>query len=510
MHSFAEFSAPFCVAAISVLYYFSVGKAYRVAGWGPLGQTLLLALGIAAVITGLFLIAFRRNRRLAAPLATLACMALLLAPPAFVQMVGLVGVAFLVSVAPSVIQKASPLSSQEMSGWVLIFGMAFYGVWVVFAMWHASPAGRLSLPPVVEASTLAASKPPDIFYIIVDGYGRSDVLRELYGVDNSAFIEALQDRGFFVASESRSNYIRTIRSLASSLNMSYLTPISAQMGNSDAYWPVTRDLIGKNQVMEALKAMGYRIVATTDVSDVTDIGWADTHMRPYAIHVSDLDQAWLGHTAFSVLPAGLTSRFMPTMSYESKRRVASATLAELPKVASTPGPKFVFAHILLPHPPFVFAADGTPVDPPYPFLGFDGEGFPGSRQEYVSGYAGQVEFLDSQLLGVIDGILRNSETPPIIVIQGDHGPGSRLDTLSIDNSCLWERFSILNAYYLPGVAARDIPPDITPVNTFRLIYNHYFSTEIPLLPNRQYFSEGTSLYDFIDVTDRVGTSCVGH
>ncbi len=70
------------------------------------------------------------------------------------------------------------------------------------------------------------SQPPDIYYIILDGYGRSDVLKNEYDYDNSDFLNGLRGLGFYVADCSQSNYAQTQISLASSLNFNYLDALS--------------------------------------------------------------------------------------------------------------------------------------------------------------------------------------------------------------------------------------------------------------------------------------------
>mgnify|MGYP003492704243 FL=1 len=74
--------------------------------------------------------------------------------------------------------------------------------------------------------------------------------------------------------------------------------------------------------------------------------------------------------------------------------------------------------------------------------------------------------------------------------MGDHGPSG---VPSKDQPAL--RMSILNAYYVSAAAKKDLYPAITPVNSFRVIFNHYFGTEYPLLEDFAYhagrFSEFT-------------------
>jgi hypothetical protein len=97
--------------------------------------------------------------------------------------------------------------------------------------------------------------------------------------------------------------------------------------------------------------------------------------------------------------------------------------------------------------------------------------------------------------------------PPIIIVQGDHGPGTMTNHNSLKKSCLYERYSILNAYYLPGVEKPSIPMDLSPVNSFRFIFNAYFNGDLELLPNRQYFSTSDHFYQFTDVTGQIQETC---
>lgn len=121
------------------------------------------------------------------------------------------------------------------------------------------------------------------------------------------------------------------------------------------------------------------------------------------------------------------------------------TLANMP---DTGGPRFVFAHILLPHPPFVFGPEYESI-PPKSFR--EGNYYDGTIAEYIQGYRGQLAFLNVHLRTAISEILDESLTRPIIILQGDHGPGAFLNWDFMDKNCFRERMSILNAYYLPDV-----------------------------------------------------------
>ena len=72
---------------------------------------------------------------------------------------------------------------------------------------------------------------------------------------------------------------------------------------------------------------------------------------------------------------------------------------------------------------------------------------------------------------------------------------------------MYERASILNAYYMPQGKTDLLYPAITPVNSFRVIFNTYFGTNYRLLPDQTYYSPLVNPYDFIDITDKIEDRC---
>jgi hypothetical protein len=193
-------------------------------------------------------------------------------------------------------------------------------------------------------------------------------------------------------------------------------------------------------------------------------------------------------------------------SYQTHREKILNGFSTAKSLSKQEGPKFVFVHILAPHPPFVFDKDGNPVRPDWEYKIFDGREFTGGIDAYVVGYREQILYINHLVLDTIDDINKNSPTPPIIVLQADHGPAALLGT-SVETSCLKERFPILNAYYLPGDHMDVLYPSITPVNTFRMIFNEYFEIDMGLLPDLNYYSDFHDPYNFTDITRQVDTPC---
>ncbi len=341
---------------------------------------------------------------------------------------------------------------------------------------------------------------PDIYYLILDGYGASQVLARLYDLDDRAFLAQLEERGFFVARESHSNYSQTALSLASSLSYRYLDELTSRPGRRSKDKQVLRPLLARPSVLDTLARHGYASYAFRSGYRLANQSGAD-HLLEGGITLSEFQNAILDLTP---LPH-LFRRFESTERLDRYRAQVLFPFDSLPRLAERPGPKFVFVHVVSPHPPFVFDANGHPVDTGRPLNFLDGSHYlaTASREEYVEGYRNQAIFIARKTVEAVTGVLAASNEPPIIVIQADHGPGSRLDQESVDASDVVERMSILNAYHLPGPAAQRLYPEISPVNTFRIILNEYFGEDLPLLPDRSFFSLDERPYDFRDVTDRL-------
>ncbi len=233
--------------------------------------------------------------------------------------------------------------------------------------------------PSNDSTLTAGQEPPDIYYIILDTYGRGDVLRTYFQFDNSAFVHQLEEMGFYVATCSQSNYASTELSLSSSLNLNYLDILGQ---NSDQIYSQQElyHLLQNSTVRQLLKTAGYRIVALDSGFDPTDWKDADVHL---SMESDPLKTYFLGgvnafealefqtsaglllYNAKPHLPAKVQS-FLDAAYNEHRERILFAfdKLETLPKMS---GPKFVFVHILAPHSPFVFGANGEIVGRHTPF-----------------------------------------------------------------------------------------------------------------------------------------------
>ncbi|GAB4545971.1 MAG: hypothetical protein Fur002_20620 [Anaerolineales bacterium] len=360
---------------------------------------------------------------------------------------------------------------------------------VVMSVWQfadgvkpgARALGAENAPVQMDLSAPAA--PPDVYYIILDSYARADFLQQVYNFDNGEFIRALEARGFYVAACSRSNYSRTEISLASSLNMSYLQDLDSDFTPKNKNRSTLWNALKHSAARDNFERMGYQTVGFETGFAWNEVDDADFFITPPPISsgVTEFEGLFLDTTL---------ARYLKEWNWIDPDELTGQTFRDrfhsvfnnLPRFAQMDGGQFVYAHVISPHPPFVFDAQGAPTRP----ADFWNEKKLYTYPLYQQGYLNQLQYLNQNVLNAVDEILAKSKTPPVIVIQGDHGAW-----MQSKDRHLW----ILNAYYLPDHQDA-LYKTISPVNTFRLIFDLYFGGRYGLLDDVSYYSPVPYLYDF--------------
>lgn len=359
----------------------------------------------------------------------------------------------------------------------------------------------------VQTSAIAsAGNQPDIYYIILDGYGRQDILQALYEFDNSGFLSDLSDRGFYIAEQASSNYIQTMLSLSSSLNMDYLQTLKSNDTKIENRSDLIQ-LVENNKVRDILAQHGYQLISFHNEYKATirsaEIYYEDSQ-SDLAYPVTAFESILIDHSMVRVLSHVPTlNKALIEMPYDMHRRHILFALAKLQEVPALEGDYFVYAHIIAPHPPFVFDEEGgvAPQDTPFSLNDANYYLREHSQKSYIAGYRRQIQYINKLVLETIDAILTRSTTLPIIIIQGDHGPGAYLHWGSLEQTIPAERLGMLNAYYFPDQDYARLYPSISPVNSFRVLFNQFFDADYTLLPDRHYYSSWSFPFDFIEVTD---------
>jgi Sulfatase len=375
---------------------------------------------------------------------------------------------------------------------VVLIGLNLFTiVWAQISPGASNPAFLAQGAPTLPTHLVSdpPSHRPDIYYIIFDEYGGPATMRDFFGYSEDPLMRWLRGKGFDVPAQSATNYPRTELSIASSMNLRYLTFLTQKLGPNTGDIRPINTLLAHAQIGDIMKSLGYDYIHIGSWWELTRKA-ANADVNLVNSGESDFSSLLLQQTAIGdVTSGGIRSEVWRTTQWE---------LWNTEHLDKYRGPRFVFTHILCPHGPLVFARNGS-LEPRSTI----------DREGEAKAYANQHYWVDQQIKQLVTSLQdRPAGQQPIIVLQADEGPYPGEPTewpANPDANQLEMKFDIMNAYYLPGVSPTAVWPTITPVNTFRMILDEYFHAGLAHLPDREYTFADLShhLYEFRDVTDRV-------
>ncbi len=352
--------------------------------------------------------------------------------------------------------------------------------------------------------------PPDIYYLIFDRYASFETIENTYNHDLNEFKHFLTNKGFYVAEKSRSNYPRTFLSLGSSLNMRYVNFLSEQIGIDSSDEAAAYYLLEDYEVQKLLKSAGYKYIHIGNWWEPTRKNKnADENFSYSPFKFKFLED--LNEFSTKLIETTMLSVFLTRASFEgvteplwgrtNHRKGILYQFEKLEEVSGFKGPKFVFAHFLIPHPPYVLDQNCQTLT----------ESQTKSKPNKEN-YLNQLTCANKKIKAVVDKIFTASKGSAVIILQSDEGSDSIRRSLNkkwqdSNIGAIKERTGILNAFYLPGKedeAKKILHESITPVNSFRVVFNLYFGTNIKLLDDKVYMIENKQRpYKFFDFTDRL-------
>ncbi|MFA6511990.1 MAG: sulfatase-like hydrolase/transferase [Patescibacteria group bacterium] len=328
---------------------------------------------------------------------------------------------------------------------------------------------------------------PDVYFIIMDRYASNSVLQDMFSYDNKEFLDSLTQRGFVVTEQSLANYLDTSHSLTATLNMNYVQDIPGVPPTTSGIWSWLYKNMENNSVVDFFNAQGYTTIhvgswwGPTRTNENADFSVDNSYASDFSIL---LYSTTLIHPFTEYFHADIDFLRSLDLRKEHYNRFG-VQLESLRRIPDIDEPTFTFAHILMPHSPYVYDRNGV-YQTVQDFLN------KGQQQSYVD----QLQYANTQMDALMDTILTHSEEPPIIILQADEGPYPfRFKTQDIGGITDWDqatdeelrsKVGILSAVYFPGIDPAVIPQDLSPVNDFRLLLNAYFGTAFEILPNHSY------------------------
>jgi hypothetical protein len=303
---------------------------------------------------------------------------------------------------------------------------------------------------------------PDVFLLVFDEYASSKALSKYWNYNNGAFDSFLSKNRFQLMENSKSNYNFTVFSVPSVLTMNYIpVKLTGNENEKNTYFSAAR--FAYNSVVPVFfEKEGYHIY---------NYSYFNLRGHPfipgYKFHFGDrsiVEETFAGRLVQAI---DGVKRKKPwqlanfTSAYEEAHDRINA-VRQLLAVESAK-PRFVFMHVLAPHPPFLTDSMGRmrPL-----------------KQAYVrtaSAYRNYVAYWNGEIKKLVTNINSSSKGNAIIIIMGDHG--YRDNTLTSPNR--EHHFMNFLAVHMPGDSNTLLPPINSLVNLFPIVLNNRFGTTFP-------------------------------
>ena len=308
----------------------------------------------------------------------------------------------------------------------------------------------------------ASAEKPNVYHIILDEYTDNEILTKKFGYNNEKFLKFLNNNGFYMHDKLFSTFGSTVKELNVILNMEY--PKEHRWMYEDY------ESLNNNKVMSIFSNQDYSVIETNSMMRWKNFSDVDTKLcyDTNFINSEFLDQ---------VLGKSIIRYFLEKYQQDTRRDTVRCTFNVLNEITlKTDGPKYVFSHVYVPHPPFLFGPNGENVIP-------DHREISGLQSwENPQGYVNQLIYATNEITVVIKNIVKNDPNA-IIIVQGDTGTLTGTDISKKTMREIYQAHSILYAVRIPDVEDSDY---MIPVNTYRIIFNNYFNMNYDYLEYHSY------------------------
>ena len=347
---------------------------------------------------------------------------------------------------------------------------------------------KTNLHDVQETTQLQIlnKKLPNVYYIILDEYGSQKSLQQFFNYDNKNFVSFLKEKGFFVVENSYANYPTTKLSLGSSMNMKYLNYLTDSLGIESKNQHILDLIVSENFVMQNFKSNGY------DIINMGSLWGPNNEFKIVDQNLCENKEMNRDSLMREVIETSMVGYLLERIVEDERREVILCTYEKISEIKHE-NPVFVFAHILLPHSPYIFGPNGEKIVP--------GTSLNSKVWNPRDAFIDQVKFANKKTQESIEKILQNEDGNAIIILQSDTGSSFDMDWNDPTREMIVERLSNLNAYYLPDKNYELFYDKLTPVNSFPLIFNSYFNQNYEIIDDKMYWSSSEQPYNFRDVTN---------
>ena len=315
---------------------------------------------------------------------------------------------------------------------------------------------------------------PDIYLIVMDEYAGEKTLNEIFDFDNSEFITQLKARNFHVVNNSFSNYNLTPTSIASLLNINYVNYKGRNL-HDIAMAPVYH-LIDTNILVPFLKFHGYEFFNNSVFTVNGQPPMAIQSFTPVSTRIIE------SQTLLNRLVRDLKFHFDKWKLLKRNSKDDYAVLNNNNKILKNikdqvvrkkQKPLFSYTHLTMPHSRYYFNRHGQP----YPSEAV-AEGTQWNEEHYLE----YLLYTNDVLIELLDFILNNSASPPVIILISDHG--FRYFSKKVNEEY---HFYNLNATYLPAQYEPDFTDSLSNISYMRRLMNTLFRQNLSADRQERFF-----------------------
>ena len=341
---------------------------------------------------------------------------------------------------------------------------------------------------------------PNVYYLIIDAYGRADALKDYAGFDNTSFVADLDGLGFQTLRNARSNYMKTHMSIPSTLSMNYpFTPEGTTIRKWDDIWNILK---GDNAVVRRFQELGYRYVFAGGAEWCSKL--TDGCIKPPGIWSRATWQLAHNTPVPGVMAYAFPGLYQTVFTDQWRFEMDDVTAQIGDIVGGAPGvPLFFLYHELAVHDAIHNADCSIRKD-----LGaeeIDKIDHVERMAASTNAYAETVTCVNSKLKTLIARILE-SDPNALIVLTADHGSafsphGKTGEGASALTGAAYvdERTAILASWKLPEACRKILPDDLSLVNNFGVIFSCISGGPYELLKNRYFAHAPAPSFDVLEV-----------
>lgn len=367
------------------------------------------------------------------------------------------------------------------------FAAILLGLYAASVFFSRSPAGGILAPPLPlpeSVSQIPKDRLPDIYFIALDGYARSDILRSEFSYNNLTFEDGMKTNGFQIVPESHSNYTQAVLSLTACLNMEYLHAMGTPAARTGADMNHAIRLYHDNRVFKTLLDIGYSLVAFSPGLESLEPRSEGVAVLAPPYSVGEFEMVLLDRTVASrVMQAVYYLKYQNPAywRYAFRRERILYAFDEMARLAQTESsaPRFVYANLLIPEPPYLFTREGGRAQPfGQGSLAIDRR-FRGRESEYRAAYLDQVHFTNQKLLETTQRIIDGAKRPAVILIASSRGAPVFLERSTAPPETRYRNLILVR--FPDGTADSHVYDSMSLVNLFRVTLNRIVNAGLPML-----------------------------